>query len=141
MEKIMISGFSDEISADFDEQLKVVSELGMEYISLRSADGKGIAEYTAKEAEEKLLPGLQAAGIRVSSLGSPIGKVGIDDEEGFANQLIQLEELCRIAKVLDCRYIRMFSFYIPEGKDPEDYREKVIEKLAKFDAKIGRAHV
>ena len=30
MEKIMISGFSDEISADFDEQLKVVSELGME---------------------------------------------------------------------------------------------------------------
>ena len=58
MEKIMISGFSDEISADFDEQLKVVSELGMEYISLRSADGKGIAEYTAKEAEEKLLPGL-----------------------------------------------------------------------------------
>ena len=57
MEKIMISGFSDEISADFDEQLKVVSELGMEYISLRSADGKGIAEYTAKEAEEKLASG------------------------------------------------------------------------------------
>ena len=63
MEKIMISGFSDEISADFDEQLKVVSELGMEYISLRTADGKGIAEYTAEEAEEKLLPRLRAAGV------------------------------------------------------------------------------
>ena len=25
MEKIMISGFSDEISSDFDEQLKVVA--------------------------------------------------------------------------------------------------------------------
>ena len=66
MEKIMISGFSDEISADFDEQLKVVSELGMEYISLRTADGKGIAEYTAEEAEEKLLPRLRAAGVRIS---------------------------------------------------------------------------
>ena len=30
MEKIMISGFSDEISSDFDEQLKVVTGLGME---------------------------------------------------------------------------------------------------------------
>ena len=39
MEKIMISGFSDEISSDFDEQLKVVTGLGMEYISLRTADG------------------------------------------------------------------------------------------------------
>lgn len=134
MEKIMISGFSDEISSDFDEQLKVVTGLGMEYISLRTADGKSIADYTAKEVKEKLLPKLKEAGVRVSSLGSPIGKVEIGDEEGFAKQLVQLEELCRIAKVLDCRYIRIFSFYIPEGRNPEDYREAVIEKLIKFDA-------
>ena len=121
MEKIMISGFSDEISSDFDEQLKVVTGLGMEYISLRTADGKSIADYTAKGVKEKLLPKLKEAGVRVSSLGSPIGKVEIGDEEGFAKQLVQLEELCRIAKVLDCRYIRIFSFYIPEGRNPEDY--------------------
>ena len=134
MEKIMISGFSDEISSDFDEQLKVVTGLGMEYISLRTADGKSIADYTAKEVKEKLLPKLKEAGVRVSSLGSPIGKVEIGDEEGFAKQLVQLEELCRIAKVLDCRYIRIFSFYIPEGRNPEDYREAVIEKLEEIDA-------
>lgn len=134
MEKIMISGFSDEISSDFDEQLKVVTGLGMEYISLRTADGKSIADYTAKGVKEKLLPKLKEAGVRVSSLGSPIGKVEIGDEEGFAKQLVQLEELCRIAKVLDCRYIRIFSFYIPEGRNPEDYREAVIEKLIKFNA-------
>ena len=127
MEKIMISGFSDEISSDFDEQLKVVTGLGMEYISLRTADGKSIADYTAKEVKEKLLPKLKDAGVRVSSLGSPIGKVEIGDEEGFAKQLVQLEELCRIAKVLDCRYIRIFSFYIPEGRNPEDYRDAVIQ--------------
>ena len=47
MEKIIISGFADEISPELDKQLQVVRELGMDHISLRSADGKGIAEYTA----------------------------------------------------------------------------------------------
>ena len=138
-EKIMISGFADEISSDFDKQLETVTGLGMHYISLRSADGKGIADYTAEEVEEKLLPRLDKAGVKVSSLGSPIGKVGVEDEEGFEKQLAQLDTLCRICKVLDCKYIRMFSFYIPEGKDPEDYRETVIAKLEKF-REVARKH-
>ena len=59
-ENIKISGFADEISQDFETQLKTVTELGMHYISLRSADGKNVADYTAAEAEEKLLPRLKA---------------------------------------------------------------------------------
>ena len=47
-DKILISGFADEISSDFDAQLKTVTELGMHYISLRSADGKGIADYSVE---------------------------------------------------------------------------------------------
>ena len=131
-ENIMISGFADEISSDFQKQLEVVTNLGMHYISLRSADGKGIADYTVEEVKEKLLPRLEKFGVKVSSLGSPIGKVGIEDEEGFQKQLEQLTTLCGICKVLNCKYIRMFSFYIPEGKDPQDYRSAVIEKLEKF---------
>ena len=131
-ENIMISGFADEISSDFQKQLEVVTNLGMHYISLRSADGKGIADYTVEEVKEKLLPRLEKFGVKVSSLGSPIGKVGIEDEEGFQKQLEQLTTLCGICKVLNCKYIRMFSFYITEGKDPQDYRSAVIEKLEKF---------
>ena len=52
-ENIYISGFADEISPDFTEQLKTVTSLGMHYISLRSADGKNIAEYTPDEVREK----------------------------------------------------------------------------------------
>ena len=110
MEHILISGFADEISPDFDEQLRVVTSLGMEYISLRTADGKGIADYTAEEVEEKLLPRLREANVKVSSLGSPIGKINVDDEKAFEKQLVQMEELCKICKVLDCKYIRMFRF-------------------------------
>lgn len=131
---IIISGFADEISAQLDEQLKVVTGLGMNYISLRAADGKGIAEYTVEEVKEKILPRLNAAGVKVSSLGSPIGKVEIENEEGFQKQLVQLDTLCQICKLLDCRYIRMFSFYIPKGKNPDDYRETVLNKLKQFAA-------
>ena len=139
MKDIYISGFADEISSSFDEQLKTVRELGMQYISLRSADKKGIADFTVEEVKTDLLPRLQAAGVGVSSLGSPIGKVKIDDEEGFKKQCAQLETLCEIAKVLNCKYIRMFSFFMPEGKDPADYRDAVIEKLRKFIA-IAEKH-
>lgn len=134
MQNIFISGFADEISPMLDEQLKTVTALGMKYISLRSADAKGIADFTVEEIKTDILPRLQAAGVGVSSIGSPIGKVGIEDEEGFAKQLAQLDTLCQIAKVLDCKYIRMFSFFMPEGKDPAAYREQVIAKLKQFTA-------
>ncbi len=133
-ENIFISGFADEISSDFDAQLKTVTDLGMHYISLRSADGKGIADYSVDEIREKILPRLNAAGVKVSSLGSPIGKVGIEDEDGFATQLTQLDTLCQICGVLGCRYIRMFSFFLPEGCNPADFRNTVLEKLKKFIA-------
>lgn len=131
-EKICISGFADEIDPSLDKQLETVTALGMRYISLRSADGKGVADYTPEEVRTSLLPRLQAAGVGVSSLGSPIGKVGINDEAGFEAQCVALKRLCETAKILDCRFIRMFSFYMPEGEDPEQYRETVIKKLRRF---------
>lgn len=131
-DRILISGFADEISSDFTKQLETVTKLGMSYISLRSADGKGIADYTEAEVKETLLPRLEQFQVKVSSLGSPIGKVGVEDEEGFEKQKKQLEELCRISRLLDCRYIRMFSFFIPEGKNPEDYRDTVLKKVREF---------
>lgn len=124
-----ISGFADEISADFDVQLRTVKELGMEYISLRTADGKSIAEYTPEEVKNALLPRLRQEKIGVSSLGSPIGKIGIEDEEAFEHQLSQLENLCQICGLLNCRYIRVFSFFMPQGAAPEAYRDQVLTRL------------
>ena len=124
-----ISGFADEISQDFDQQLKTVTDLGMKYICIRSAEHKGIADYTPEEVRTVLLPKLQAAGVGVSSLGTAIGKVEVDDEEGFAKQLEQLETLCETAKLLDCSFIRMFSFLIPKDADADSYTDVVLDKL------------
>jgi len=134
-----ISGFADEISQDFDQQLKTVTDLGMKYICIRSAEHKGIADYTPEEVRTVLLPKLQAAGVGVSSLGTAIGKVEVDDEEGFAKQLEQLETLCETAKLLDCSFIRMFSFLIPKDADADSYTDVVLDKLRQF-IRIAEKH-
>lgn len=138
-DKIMISGFADEIDPQLDVQLKVVKELGMDHICLRAADGKGIADYSLEEFQERILPRLNAAGVRISSLGSPIGKIGIHDEDAYAAQLQQLDTLCRICNLAGCKYIRMFSFWMPKGEDPDSYTDLVLEKLAGF-AKVAEKY-
>ncbi len=128
MTKITISGFYDEVSGDLDEQIKLAKSLGESYLCPRTVNGKGIADYTAKEFEEKILPILKKEGIRFSSLGSPIGKVGIDNEEGFQKQKQKLIELVKIARMTECRYIRMFSFYYG-NKKPEECFDKVVSRI------------
>ena len=138
-DKIIISGFADEIDPNLDVQLRVVRELGMDHICLRAADGKGVADYSLEEFQEKILPRLQAAGVKLSSLGSPIGKIDIHDEEAYRQQLEQLDTLCRICQISDCKYIRMFSFWMPKGENPDDYTDLVLEKLAGF-AKVAEKY-
>lgn len=129
--KIIISGFADEIHPDLDVQLKVVKELGMNHICFRAADGKGVADYTLEEVRESIKPRLDAAGVKVSSLGSPIGKIDIDDEDAYARQLKQLDTLCQICNLLGCKYIRMFSFWMVD-KNPDEWKDEVLKKLKGF---------
>lgn len=129
---VIISGFSDEIADELEEQVRVVKSLGMDHISLRGIDGKNVGEYSYEEFLVEVYPRLEQNGIKVSSIGSPIGKVFIEDQEGFDKQVLALEELCKIANLLQCQYIRMFSFFIDKDKDFDDYKDEVVEKLRKF---------
>lgn len=132
LENIHVSGFSDEISSDFKEQLNHVTKLGMSYISLRGIDKKNINDYSIDEINSYVKPTLDDYKVSVSSIGSPIGKVFIDDEDGFIKQKEDLERLCQIANILDSKYMRIFSFYIPKDKNADDYHDEVISKLKEF---------
>lgn len=131
---ILISGFSDEISDSLDKQIEVVKSLGMQYVSLRGIDGKNIGDYSVLEFTELVLPKLTAQNIKVSSIGSPIGKVFIDDKEGFEKQLAILDTLCQIANLLDCKFIRIFSFFIKKELNYDDFEDAVVAKLKSFAA-------
>ena len=130
MKKILsncpISCFADEISVSLDRQIQVLNELGIKFVEFRSADGTGVADFTdeqAKEAKKRL----DAAGIRVSAVGSPIGKIGINDD--FEEHMKKLGRIERIADIFETPYIRMFSFYMPEHLDPKDSRDEVMRRM------------
>lgn len=139
MNTLKISGFADEISDDFSKQIQELNKLGIGYMSIRGVDGKNIGHYTLEEIKQTIVPRLEAGKIKISSIGSPIGKIDIEDEDAFDSQKKMLETLCQACKLFGCDYIRVFSFYIPEGKDPDTYKDAVIGKMQVF-VDIAKKH-
>ena len=129
--KITISGFTDEYSESLDDQIKLLKKINEHYMCPRVIDHKNIANYTYEEFIQNIKPRLDKENIKFSSIGSPIGKIDIDDEEGFIRQKNQLKELVKIAKAMNTKYIRIFSFYYG-NRNPEDIFEKVVSKLKEF---------
>lgn len=126
-----LSGFADEIDDDFETQLKLVQELGMHFIEFRSAWGTNILDLDeAQLARAEAL--LAEYGIGVSSIGSPIGKIFID--EPFEPHLVRAEHAVTLARRFGAKYIRMFSFFMREGVDPASVRDEVLSRLGKLAA-------
>lgn len=126
MSQFVLSGFSDEIDPAVDLQFAHLNKLGIRCFEPRCVDGKNIAELTEQEAAA-LRQKMDAAGIRASSIGSPIGKIKIT--EAFEPHLALLRQVMRTAKLLGTHYIRIFSFFIPEGGDPAVYRDEVMRRM------------
>ncbi len=121
-----ISGFSDEISKNVKEQFTHLNTLGIRYFEPRQINDSNIADLTDEELEE-LKQTMKEYGISASSIGSPIGKIQITDP--IEPHLEKLKRVIHIAKELGSRYIRIFSFYIPEGEDPYLYRDEVMKRM------------
>ncbi|WP_423183225.1 sugar phosphate isomerase/epimerase family protein [Arthrobacter sp. NyZ413] len=121
-----LSGFGDEIDDDPRIQIAVMQALGARHIEVRSAWGVNIVDLDeAQLSEFKGL--LDAAGMKVSAIASPIGKVDVslpvDHEVG------RLRRAVNAAKVLGSRYIRIFSFYYGADVSVESIRDAVIERM------------
>jgi len=125
MNEFIITGFSDEISADFDIQLEEISKLGIAYIEIRGVDGKNISDHSIEEVDH-IKAKLDAKKIGISAIGSPIGKIHITEE--FAPHFEKFKHTVAIAKRLGTQYIRMFSFFMEEGR-AQDYRVEVLNRL------------
>ncbi|NLA59016.1 MAG: sugar phosphate isomerase/epimerase [Firmicutes bacterium] len=122
-----LSGFADEISPDLDEQLRVLEQEGIRYLELRGVWGKNVVNLDASEVK-RIRKTLSAGGFQVSAIGSPIGKIGVEDP--FPPHLDDFRRILDIATELETGYIRIFSFYIPQDKAPEACRDEVLERLS-----------
>jgi len=123
-----ISGFSDEIDKSIVTQFTVLNKLGIKYFEPRGIDGKNISALTDEEVKS-LKENMQKYGISVSSIGSPIGKILMTDD--FDAHFETFKRVVKIAKELDTKYIRMFSFF-------HSYEERS-EVIARLKAMIEYA--
>lgn len=129
MSKFILSAFADEIDANLKTQMDVLERYGIEYIELRGVNGKGLVEYSLEEVKE-IKKQLDARNFRISAIGSPLGKIMITDD--FKPHLALFNHTLEIARIMETPYIRMFSFFIPEGEDPAQYRDQVMERWSCF---------
>ena len=127
--KFQLAAFADEADSRLSHQINAMIQNGISYLEIRGVDGENIADITAQKAGE-IRKQLDAASLKVWSLGSPFGKIGI--EEDFAPHLETFKRSLEIADILGTKHIRMFSFYIPQDKDSSLYTDRVMNRLEEF---------
>ncbi len=128
---VTLSGFADEISPDPREQLATLAAESITHLELRSAWSVNVADFTAAQlAAFRAL--LDDAGVRVSAIGSPIGKIPVGAPLG--PELDRMRRVAATAHELGTPIVRVFSFFIPSGEAPGRYRAQVIDRMAALAA-------
>ena len=125
----LISAFADEIDDDLDEQIRVLQRHRVDNIELRGVWGKNVLALSADEVREVKRRATDH-GIGFSAVGSPLGKFPLTGD--FQEQLDGLSRALEFAQILDAPYIRMFSFYPPEGEDAAAHRTQVLDWFARM---------
>ena len=126
MAKFILSAFADEAGDSLAAQIAALQRNGIGYIEPRAVDKKNVIKKTDDELKE-IRRGLDDGGIRVSSLGSPIGKYSID--EPLAPHLDDLKRAINACHILGTNQIRMFSFFVPQDRLAE-CRNEVMDRLS-----------
>jgi sugar phosphate isomerase/epimerase len=123
-----LSAFADEISPDPQAQIDVLKPCGIRHIELRSILGTNVLALSDLQIQEfKAL--LDKNGFKLSAIGSPIGKIRID--EPFGPHLEKFQRAIELCKVFGTPNIRIFSYYPPEGRewdDDDDHRRAVLDR-------------
>ena len=127
MKQPRIYAFADEASPIIDQQIIAMQRNSLQGLEIRNVDGESVAAITLDKARE-VRAKMDAAGLTVWSIGSPIGKIDIEKDD-FNAHMDTLRHVIKVAKILGAENIRMFSFYIPAGKNPADYRDEVLRRL------------
>ena len=127
-----LCGFADEIAPELDLQITCCKENSITHFELRGAYGKNVLDFD-KSVRIEVKSKLKANGLGVASIGSPIGKVKINDpwDKHFERFKIAVDS----AEFFGAPMIRIFSYYPPaEGEDVHKHRDEVIRRMkAKVD--------
>lgn len=132
-----LCAFADEASPSLAGQIAALSRNGISYLEIRGVNGKNIKDITVSEAKE-IQKMLEANGISVWSMGSPIGKIALDGD--FEAHLTDFERILETADIFGAKHVRMFSFFPGKGMEAERTRALVFEKIERLFS-LTPAHI
>ena len=144
---IRLSAFADEVSPDLGEQIAVLSSEKIHFLDLRSVENTNVLDLSDAQVA-RIKETLDAHGIGVAAIASPIGKVPIDSS--FDEHFHRFERALTLARALQAPFIRIFSFYPPadqEGRvdsspvQPAEYRDEVLRRLREMSSRARAAGV
>ena len=121
--RFRLVAFADEAAPDLAGQIEAMQENGVELLEIRGVDGQNIDGISATKAKV-IRKMLGFSGLAVWSLGSPFGKIGINDD--FAPHLDSFKHSLELADILGAKHICLFSFYGTSDID------SVLERLNAF---------
>jgi len=124
---ITLSAFADEIGPDLKLQMDACQAQGIACIDVRGIDNKNVSTLSIKEVRQYRKRMLDR-GFSVPCIGSPIGKIRMDEDFGIHLEL--LRHCCDVAREFGTRNVRVFSFYPSKGARIEDQRPAVFDRLA-----------
>lgn len=125
MPNIKLCAFADESGTELKTQIENLRKNNIYAVEMRSCDGINVSEFTREKAEE-VYKAFSANDIEVWSLGSPLGKIDID--QPFETHFEMLKRLTETAHIMHTDKIRMFSYFVGRG-DYENRKEEVAERL------------
>lgn len=128
MENIKIFAFADEASQIIDEQISAMKRNGLDGCELRGTEYGNVSDLSVEQARE-IRRKFDDNGVSIWSLGSPIGKIDILNDD-FKAHLDKFKRTLDLSSGLGAENIRMFSFYIPNGEKYETYKNEVIYRLS-----------
>ena len=126
MANLILSAFADEYSGSLDEQISALKKHGINYMEFRSVGGSFIPDIPESEAL-KIKETLKNAGLKVSSLGSPLGKTIISDNMRDYEKVA--EHIFNVADIFETKYVRCFSFYLPKGATFDEYKTRIFDEM------------
>jgi sugar phosphate isomerase/epimerase len=129
-----LSAFADEISPDPQEQMDGLEANGVRFIELRGVYGENVMTFSDQRCGE-LKKQFADRGFGVSCIGSPIGKTRLD--ENWREHFDSFKRAVELAEFFDAGFIRIFSYYPPEGQDVSRYRGEVVRRLTEQLEYVG----
>ena len=129
MSKFLLSAFADEAGESLQEQIAALKRNNITHMEIRAVDGVNVC-LTPLDKIKEYKKQLDEAGIKIVTIGSPVGKVHLDED--YTEHLAMFLHTLAVAKILGATRIRMFSIFLPQDEDAAKYKDLVMSRMAEM---------